>query len=605
MVDSVRRSLQSLRLVERDSEEERIPKRFEIAQPFSDGLAAVRIDGRYGYIDTTGKIVIAPQFEAGGPFSGEYAEVQVEGRSGAIDRTGRIVVPTQFDRLIPFTAGAFIGKPLAPGQQRSSEHPRLDGEVQLEGLASKLVTISLGNAGIYHLRKGWLTDAALQFHFFDEPARGLIWAGRRNAQNDEQWGLLRADGTWQVTPRYGHVQFLSETHAVVSAMPDYSKPWRERSRSTPVGAVDKDGKLVVPLELRGLSYWRGGYASATQWEQNPEDGSWSSSGAGIMQGDGKLLAGRWFDEVDIREDGKLPRGRIGDTWHSIEPNGRLVADELEGTAYIECPSGLKFVHRGDMLEVQRPKDNKPTGRFEQGVLRSVDCPGPFSGKRNNMFFFILEDGTVLGEPNGFEDSYGFSGTYAAVKVAGKWGVIDRSGAFTVKPRFRDLRTGARDKFVVGVGKKVAWIDGKGAWIKAPNTKRPPTAETLSCEGGLRFFSADGLWGLQDSDGKTVIEPRYRALTCFRQGVSWTASPESKEWCPIGPAGERREALKCRKTHYPMIVTHHYPERFSDDDYESSVLWSRALLDYKAGARAERPRWLSDDEGPASYSVIPN
>ena len=41
--------------VERDSEEERIPKRFEGAMRFSDGLAAVRIDGRFGYIDTTGR----------------------------------------------------------------------------------------------------------------------------------------------------------------------------------------------------------------------------------------------------------------------------------------------------------------------------------------------------------------------------------------------------------------------------------------------------------------------------------------------------------------------------------------------------------------------
>ena len=114
--------------VERGSEEERIPKRYEVVLQFSDELAAVRIDGRYGFIDRTGKIVIAPQYEAAGPFTGDYAEVQVNGRSGAIDRTGRIVVPAEFDRLV-------IAKPLAPGAQQSSEHPRLDGEVRLEGLS--------------------------------------------------------------------------------------------------------------------------------------------------------------------------------------------------------------------------------------------------------------------------------------------------------------------------------------------------------------------------------------------------------------------------------------------------------------------------------------
>jgi hypothetical protein len=137
--------------VERGSEEERIPKRFEVVLQFSDELAAVRIDGRYGFIDRTGKIVIAPQYEAAGPFTGDYAEVQVNGRSGAIDRTGRIVVPAEFDRLVPFTGAAFIAKPWAPGAQQSSEHPRLDGEVRLEGLSNLM--LGLGG-GIYHISKG-------------------------------------------------------------------------------------------------------------------------------------------------------------------------------------------------------------------------------------------------------------------------------------------------------------------------------------------------------------------------------------------------------------------------------------------------------------------
>ena len=585
--------------VERVTEEERIPKRFEVASQFSDGLAAVRIDGRYGYIDPTGRIVIAPQFEAVGPFTGDYAEVQIDGRSGAIDRTGRIVVPAQFDRLVPFTDGAFIAKPLPPGSQRSSEHPRLDGDVRLEALSSPL--FGLGRAGIYHVRKGWLTPADFGFDYFDEPARGLIWAGKANEHYDVQWGLLRSDGTWQVTPRYGHVQSVMETHAVVGAMPDYSLPARERPFPLR-GAVDRDGKLVVPLEFTGLSYWRGGYGYGT----GPKRGAvLDNVGKAIVLSDGALLADRYFDEVDIREDGKLPRGRLADKWYSIERDGRLVADQLDGTAFVNCPNGLKIVHRGGLSEVQRPGDGKATGIFDKGLLRQVACPGPFAAARNGKWFLILEDGTVLGDGTGFDNLYDFSGQYAAVQVGGKWGIIDRSGVFTVKPKFRELRPGARDKFVVGEGKKAAWIDGKGAWIKAPQVKKPAPTEALACQGGLRFFTAGGLWGLQDGDGKTVIEPRYRALSCFKQGVSWTAAPGSKEWCPVGPEGQRRDAMPCRETYYPMIVTHHYPESFSDDRHESSVLWSRAFLDYNAGTRAEPPRWISDNEHTSSYSVIPN
>jgi hypothetical protein len=55
----------------------------------------------------------------------------------------------------------------------------------------------------------------------------------------------------------------------------------------------------------------------------------------------------------------------------------------------------------------------------------------------------------------------------------------------------------------------------------------------------------------------------------------------------------------------MTVTHHFPEQFSDDRHESSVLWSRAWLDYRAANRNEPPKWISDGEHPGSYSVMSN
>lgn len=589
--------------VERGSEQARTPQQFEVAHRFSEGLAGVRINGRYGFIDANGKVVIAPQFEAIGPFTGDHAEVHIEGRSGAIDRTGRLVVPAQFDRLVPFTDGVFIARPLAPGAARSSERPRLDGDIRLEGFRDLM--LGLGG-GLYHLRKGWLTPQDLSFSMFDEPERGLVWAGKRNEHHDEQWGLMRSDGSWQVTPRYSHVQQLSETHAVVGAMPDYSLPERDRREAIGRGAVDRDGKLVVPFALRDLFYWRGGYGYAKEpVDRTQPSSSWPDQKrrSGMIQADGALLAGRWFDEVDIREDGKLPRGRIGETWYSIARDGGLVADQLEGATDFECANGLKFVRRGALLEVRRPGDGKATGKFEEGILTKNACPGPFAARRAGKWFTILEDGSILGGHVGFDSVHFFVGDYGAVKVGEKWGIIDRTGAFTVKPQFRHLRPGARNTFVVGEGKKVAWIDGQGAWIKAPKFKQPSPTEALTCPGGLRFFSAAGLWGLEDGDGKTVIEPRYRALSCFRKGVSWTAAPGGKGWCPIGPDGSRREALSCRETHYPMIVTHHYPEKFSGDAHESSVLWTRAWLDHKAGKRAEGPRWISDGVR-GSYSVIP-
>jgi hypothetical protein len=106
---------------------------------------------------------------------------------------------------------------------------------------------------------------------------------------------------------------------------------------------------------------------------------------------------------------------------------------------------------------------------------------------------------------------------------------------------------------------------------------------------LRFFEKAGLWGLQDPDGKTVIAPRFRALSCFGGGITWVAAPDGKAWCPIGPNGQRRDAMECQEDYYPYTQTESLPESFSADPYESSVLWNRTWLDYQAGKRTEPNR----------------
>lgn len=79
--------------------------RFSRMKPFSEGLAAVEADGRWGYIDTSGALVIAPAFDMAGPFSEGLAVVRVEGRYGFADKAGRVVIEPQYDHATGFRNG--------------------------------------------------------------------------------------------------------------------------------------------------------------------------------------------------------------------------------------------------------------------------------------------------------------------------------------------------------------------------------------------------------------------------------------------------------------------------------------------------------------------
>ncbi|MCX7766465.1 MAG: WG repeat-containing protein [Candidatus Sumerlaeia bacterium] len=70
---------------------------------FSEGLAGVKINKKFGYIDTSGKFVIKPQYEWGGKFSDDIAVVEITTmfglicKCGYIDRSGRMVIEPKFD----------------------------------------------------------------------------------------------------------------------------------------------------------------------------------------------------------------------------------------------------------------------------------------------------------------------------------------------------------------------------------------------------------------------------------------------------------------------------------------------------------------------------
>src|SRR5438876_6749370 len=82
-----------------------IKPQFDDARGFSDGLAPVKISGKWGYIDKTGGVVITPQFNDAEDFSEGLAAVEVGSNVGYINKTGTLVIKPQFDAGGKFSEG--------------------------------------------------------------------------------------------------------------------------------------------------------------------------------------------------------------------------------------------------------------------------------------------------------------------------------------------------------------------------------------------------------------------------------------------------------------------------------------------------------------------
>jgi len=64
-----------------------IPCIYDSAMDFSEGLAAVKLDGKWGYIDKNGNEVIKCVYDCDGFFSEDLVAVRLNGKYGYLAKT--------------------------------------------------------------------------------------------------------------------------------------------------------------------------------------------------------------------------------------------------------------------------------------------------------------------------------------------------------------------------------------------------------------------------------------------------------------------------------------------------------------------------------------
>lgn len=582
---------------------------FEKAERFSDGLAAVRVEGLWGFINETGELVIKPRFQAVRPFEGRRASATVDGKAGIIDRSGAFVIAPQFRWTVPFTDEVALVE---------------EGQADVPINRSDPFYSPTASLRLYHHRTGWLTPKGLRFQRFgrvgDGSASGLIWAA--TMEGDRLLGLLNDRGEWVVSPRFRHVQSLSDGRAIVA---DASGKW---------GAVDEAGAVVVPPRYDWLGYFRDGFGLVGG------PGTGVSRKMGLIRKDGTVVAEPIYDKVERPEGGRPARVRQGDDWYEVQADGRLarVAADPNGILVGSCPQGLKIWQKGEKYlptkDDGRPSVDRDVDYVQFGIVsenaisaaRVLDCRAPIyiaykgDGKDDENYTYLRTDGEPLFSPvQYYKSARVFRSGHAAVGTArwgqgGDWGIVDTEGQFTLPLQNQPLgyhpgASGIHGKpvFSIGVGDTQGFVDATGNRLPEMRAALDSAVResALACGDGAKIFADGDRFGMVAKDGRVMIAPVHRALSCFRSGVAWAPDGNRQEWCPIGPDGQFRTMPACIKTFYPVRISHHAPEKFSDDAHESSILWVRAGLDYGLGRRQTPPGWVGDGVmSKASYSVAP-
>jgi hypothetical protein len=281
---------------------------FHRAERFSEGLAAVTAGEKEGYIDESGKLVLVPEHQPAGPvhrrFSGGLAAVRSGGSIGFIDRTGRLVIPARFKTAEDFSEDfAFACDEAGCGYVDASGRAAVAAGL-VAGKPFRNGMAGLGLRGEGHRGTRFVLHDAQRGRLpGDYDDVGPLSEGLIAVRHEGRWAYVDADGRPAIAPRFAGAGPFSSGLA-----PVHPQAWR-------CGYVDRTGELVIPARFRYCHPFSDGRARVELLGTDPkvpQPAFIDASGAVVVDGTKTkppFQAARDFSDGLAAVESKGPSGR--------------------------------------------------------------------------------------------------------------------------------------------------------------------------------------------------------------------------------------------------------------------------------------------------------
>jgi len=287
----------------------------------TEALFPIEENGRWGYIDRTGKVVIEPRFNSATEFSEGFAGVEVKGQWGFIDKSGKLVIEPRYSRVSAFS----------------------------EGLARVQVAANRRGYGIWgfidHTGE-WVIEPEYQDLTSPEESDYSFHNGLAMIEVNYKKGFIDKTGRVVIEPRFSLAYSFSE--GLASVRETMESKW---------GYIDTTGQWAIPPSFEWSSDFTEGFAPVAL-----DDG-----GCAYINRTGALALQPKFktDQKDCAAvwgsfDGGLSRWKIGDKFGYINKAGEIVIKPefdltynfSEGMAFVVKDEKYGFVNETAQMIVQ-------------------------------------------------------------------------------------------------------------------------------------------------------------------------------------------------------------------------------------------------------------
>lgn len=297
------------------------------------------------------------------------------------------------------------------------------------------------------------------------------------------------------------------------------------------GAIDRSGKVAVPVSYLALGDFHSGLARTTGTPWHHGDEQFNRRYGYLTKTNQTLVGEKYKEAADFSEGLAAVRGDKADTWGYIDTKNNLViaqqyskaAPFKDGFAAVEANLQCLLIDKsGHVCKTHVSEDEL----VDQGVSRApgVESYACNEGAYNDRVF---RDGLATARSHDkwgfvdkkswkikaqYDDVQPFREGLAPIKMNGKWGFIDLSGKLKIKPQFQNV-----GRFSEGLAKfqenfKWGFIDKTGKIVI------PPTfSGTGDFAQGLAGVENDQCrWGYIDLTGRLVVPMQYDEVRSYSE-----------------------------------------------------------------------------------------
>ncbi len=501
--------------------------------PYSDGFALAKYhNGTYTYLNEQGK-QLKKKYEDAKPFSAGFAAVKENGKWGFIDKSGKWLIEPNYKMVESFQNGLALAQKPSNDDKNDKETPKYgylsaDGNWLIPPKFEEAYSFSEGFAAVKENGKwGYISISGSPFIEFNyDNALPFL---------DEQ-GWVKYGDDWQAIDKFGnrYLQVASASDIFID-MDEIPFMWTENETNQKMG-LHVDNENVMPFAYDRISSTVG--RNRIFLERNK---TWN-----YLNSKNEIIEYN-FDDVDymlmannaimkrIKKEGKygffntktetivIPMEYDNaESFFYIYPQSSSFGEDVQplaGYAKVERNGKWGIIDmEGKMLV---PVIYDQIDNFSEGYAKVT-----LNGKNG----YVSTDAKVI-LPIEFEQAGNFKNGQAEVKKNGKWGMINHKGEEIIPIKYDQIRFTNNENIIIiaektNEGLQYGFLDLRTSGDQKINLNRYSSVSSVFISGLLEV-AANGKKGFINENGEEVISTEYDDVgtteeepIAVRKGEKW-------------------------------------------------------------------------------------